>query len=305
MKRMIKKFENAMAAVAFAEEGEDKIARELLNESIPLETVSKVKKEKTITAKESLQPTVKSTNISNSSNKYKGESKMNTHRKTAIIVGALFIIGTVAGALSAAISGSILNAPDYLIIFSANENQVIIGALLILIMGFALAMVPVVLFPILKKQNEALALGAVVFRGALEAVAYIAIVVISLSLIKLSQEYIHAGTPDASYFQTLGTLLQGASHWMEQILDIVFPLGGLMIYYLFYQSKLIPRWLSGWGLIGAVLYLAVPMLGVLGFELEVLMFPLAVQEMVFAVWLIVKGFNPSAIASLSAKTDIN
>jgi hypothetical protein len=230
---------------------------------------------------------------------------MNTHRKTAIIVGALFIIGTVAGALSAAISGSILNAPDYLIIFSANENQVIIGALLILIMGFALAMVPVVLFPILKKQNEALALGAVVFRGALEAVAYIAIVVISLSLIKLSQEYIHAGTPDASYFQTLGTLLQGASHWMEQILDIVFPLGGLMIYYLFYQSKLIPRWLSGWGLIGAVLYLAVPMLGVLGFELEVLMFPLAVQEMVFALWLIVKGFNPSAIASLSAKTDIN
>ncbi|MGB7096991.1 MAG: DUF4386 family protein, partial [Anaerolineales bacterium] len=73
-------------------------------------------------------------------------------------------------------------------------------------------------------------------------------------------------------------------------------------YYLFYQSKLIPRWLSGWGLIGAVLYLAVPMLGVLGFELEVLMFPLAVQEMVFAVWLIVKGFNPSAIDSLSSKT---
>ena len=227
---------------------------------------------------------------------------MNTHRKTAIIVGVLFIIGTVAGALSAAISGSTLNAPDYLIIFSANENQVIIGALLVLIMGFALAMVPVVLFPILKKQNEALALGSVVFRGALEAVTYIAIVIISLSLLKLSQEYIHAGAPDDSYFQTLGTLLQGTSHWIEQILDVVFSLGALMIYYLFYQSKLIPRWLSGWGLIGAVLYLAVPMLGVLGFELEVLMFPLAVQEMVFAVWLIVKGFNPSAIDSLSSKT---
>ena len=227
---------------------------------------------------------------------------MDTHRKTAIIVGVLFIIGTVAGVLSAAILGSIQNAPDYLIIFSANENQVIIGALLILTMGFALAMVPVVLFPILKKQNEALALGSVVFRGALEAVAYIAIVIISLSLLKLSQEYIHAGAPDDSYFQTLGTLLQGTSHWIEQILDVVFSLGALMIYYLFYQSKLIPRWLSGWGLIGAVLYLAVPMLGVLGFELEVLMFPLALQEMVFAVWLIVKGFNPSAIDSLSSKT---
>jgi hypothetical protein len=103
----------------------------------------------------------------------------------------------------------------------------------------------------------------------------------------------------------LGTLLQGTSHWTEQILDIVFPLGGLMIYYLFYQAKLIPRWLSGWGLIGAVLYLAVPILGVLGLELEVLELPLALQEIVFAVWLIVKGFNPSAIASLSAKTAIN
>jgi hypothetical protein len=233
------------------------------------------------------------------------KEKTNSNKKTARSVGVLFIIGTVAGILSVAVSGSILNSPDYLMILSENENQVIIEAFLILIMGFSLAMVPVVLFPILKKQNEALALGAVVFRGALEAVCYITMVVITLSLVKLSQEYIHAGAPDASYFQTLGTLLQGTSHWTEQILDIVFPLGGLMIYYLFYQAKLIPRWLSGWGLIGAVLYLAVPILGVLGLELEVLELPLALQEIVFAVWLIVKGFNPSAIASLSAKIAIN
>ncbi len=225
---------------------------------------------------------------------------MNSNRKTAITVGVLFIIGTVAGVLSAVVSGSILNAPDYLIKVSANENQVIIGALLILIMGFALAMVPVVLFSIFRKYNEALALGAVVFRGVLEAVTYIAIAVILLLLLKLSQEYVQAGAPDASYFQTLGTLLLEASHWVEQILGIVFPLGALMLYYLFYQAKLIPRWLSGWGLIGAILYLAVPFLGMLGSELDVLMLPLALQEMVLAVWLIVKGFNSSAIASESA-----
>jgi hypothetical protein len=232
---------------------------------------------------------------------------MNTHRNTARIVGVLFIIGTVAGALSAAISGSILNAPDYLITFSANETQIKIGELLILIMAFALAMVPVLLFPILKKQNEGLALGAVVFRGALEAVTYIAIVICWLLLLALSQEYVKAGAPDASIFQTLGALLLEASHWIEQILDIVFPLGALMIYYLFYQSKLIPRWLSVWGLIGAILYLAPPMFVIFGFKLGlgILMAPLALQEMVFAVWLIVKGFNPSAIASLSAKTEIH
>ena len=112
---------------------------------------------------------------------------MNTSKKTARIVGALFIIGTVAGILSVVFTGPVLDDPDYLIKISANENQIIIGALLVLIMGFALAMVPVVLFPIFKKYNEALALGAVVFRGALEAAAYIAIVICWLLLLTVVQ----------------------------------------------------------------------------------------------------------------------
>src|SRR5574341_1556222 len=101
---------------------------------------------------------------------------MNTNRKTATIVGVLYIIGTVAGILSVVFTGPILNDPDYLIKVSANENQILIGALFVLTMGFALALVPVMLFPIFKKYNEALALGYVVFRGALETVTYIAIV---------------------------------------------------------------------------------------------------------------------------------
>ena len=100
---------------------------------------------------------------------------MNSYRKTAIIVGVLFIIGTVAGVLSFVVTRSILGDSDYLIKISANENQIIIGAILVLIMGFVLAMVPVMLFPIFRKYNEPLAIGAIVFRGALEAVAYITI----------------------------------------------------------------------------------------------------------------------------------
>lgn len=226
---------------------------------------------------------------------------MNPSKKTARIVGVLFIIGTVAGVLSVVFTGPILADPDYLIKVSANENQIIIGALLVLIMGFALAMVPVMLFPIFKKYNEALALGAVVFRGALEAAAYIAIVVSWLLLLTVSQEYVKAGVPDTSYFQALGALLLEAADSIGQILSIVFSLGALMIYYLFYRSKLIPRWLSVWGFIGAILYLAEPVLAMFGSELEILFAPLALQEMVLAIWLIVKGFNSSAIASMPAK----
>ncbi len=102
---------------------------------------------------------------------------MNTNRKTAIIVGVLYIIGTVAGILSVVFSTPILNGPDFLSKVSGNENQFIIAALFVLLMGLALALVPVMLFPILKKQNEALALGYVVFRGALETVTYIALVI--------------------------------------------------------------------------------------------------------------------------------
>ncbi|MHB8102340.1 MAG: DUF4386 domain-containing protein [Methanosarcina sp.] len=227
---------------------------------------------------------------------------MNTNRKTAIIVGALFIIGTVGLALSAVLVGSILDDPDYLIEFSANENRIIIGALLVLISGFALAMVPVMMFPIFKKYNEALALGSVVFRGALEAVIYIAVAISWLLLLTVSQEYVKAGVPDASHFQTLGTLFLKASDQIASILDIVFSLGALMIYYLFYQSKLIPRWLSVWGLIGAILYLASGLFAIFSVDFSILLeAPLALQEMVLAVWLIVKGFNPSAIASESVK----
>lgn len=224
-----------------------------------------------------------------------------TSRKTAIIVGALYIIGTIAGILSLVFAGPILDDPDYLLKVSANENQIIIGALFVLMMGLALALVPVMMFPILKKHHEGLAVGYVVFRGALETVSYIAMAISWLLLITLSQEYVKAGTPDVSYYQTLGALVLRGHDSIRSILEIVFPLGALMFYYVLYQSKLIPQWISGWGLVAALLWLAVGLLGV--FHLitpmstiqVVLSLPIGLQEMALAVWLIVKGFNLSPI----------
>jgi len=233
---------------------------------------------------------------------------MNNFRKTAIIVGVLFIIGTAAGILSGVVTGSILNDPDYLMKISANENQIIIGALLVLTMGLALAMVPVVIFPVLKKHNEVLAFGYVVFRGALETVTAIAMVITWLFLLILSREYVAAGVPDASNFQTLGAVFLKGSDSISSIVGIVFSLGALMLYYVFYQSKLIPRWISIWGFIAIILGLATCILIIFHLQSSfstintVMNLPILLQEMVMAIWLIVKGFNQSAIASLSAKT---
>ena len=229
-----------------------------------------------------------------------------TYRKTATLVGVLYIIGTIAGMLSYAVTGPVLGGSDFLVNVSTHEIQIITGALFVLIMGLALAMVPVMMFPLLKKYNEALALGYVVFRGALETVMYIVLAITSLFLVPLSQEYVKAGTPDASYFQTLGAVLLKGHDLIGPVQTIVFCLGALIFYYVLYQTTLIPRWLSGWGLIAVIPYLAAGLLVLFGFfgplstSEIVLEFPLALQEMVMAVWLIVKGFNPSAIASGSA-----
>ena len=231
---------------------------------------------------------------------------MNTSRKIAIVVGVLFIAATAATTLSLAFTGPILDAPDYLIGVSANENQVIIGALFMLIDAVSVAGIAIAMYPILKKHNEALALGYVGAR-IIEGVLFIVYVIFQLSLLTLSQEFAEAGAPDASYFQTGGTLLLAASDWTFSLgLGVVFTLSALILNYSLYQSELIPRWLSGWGLVGATLVLALTLLEYFSINLPaVLNLPIALQEMVFAVWLMVKGFNSSATASGSAKTDVS
>lgn len=182
------------------------------------------------------------------------ESPRGANRNTAIIVGVLYIVGTVAGILSLIFTGPILESPDFLAQISANPNQIVIGALFVLTMGLALALMSVMMFPILKKHNEALAIGYVVFRGALEAVMYLVLVIGWLALPLISQEYIKATAADASYFQSLGDFVMAAHGQISHVLTIVFILGALMFYYVLYQSRLVPRWLSGLGLLAAVPY---------------------------------------------------
>lgn len=231
---------------------------------------------------------------------------MNTHRMTSILVGVFFIIGTAAGVSSGVVTGPVLEGADYLAKVAANEGKIALGALLILVMGFPLAMIPVLMFPIFKKYNEILALGAIVFRGVLEAVTYMALAVYWFLLIPVSEEFVKASAGDAAIFQAMGTFLTKAGYWTEHLLALVFTIGALILYWLFYKTKLIPAWLSLWGFIGAILYFAAPILNMfdplhpalsLGVGWGNLMAPLAIQEMVFALWMIIKGFSPDAFVS--------
>jgi len=225
---------------------------------------------------------------------------MNTYKSIARTMGILYIVGTGTGILSRVVTGTSNSAQDLLASISADGNPITLGALFVLTMGVALAMVPVVAYPVLRKRDEILALGYVVFRGALEGVYYMAIVVSWLLLLPLSRAY-QAGAPDASNVRALANVLLEAKE-IAVFGMIVFSLGGLMFYYLLFQSKFVPQWLSGWGIIALILNLAAGLMVMFGFFgatspiSDVLQIPIALQEMVLAVWLIVKGFNPSAVA---------
>jgi len=225
-----------------------------------------------------------------------GRKKMNSYRKTAIVVGVLFITATVTAILSLVSLGTILVPPDYLTKVSANENQVIISVILWLILAVSVMGIGVMMFPVLKKYDEGLALAYAGIR-LIEAVFIIAASVSLLSLLTLGQEYV-AEALDATYYQPSGALLLALHDWSFVIGTLIFlGLGGLCLNYLLYQLRPIPRWLSAWGLIGATLVFIYGLLALFGLDPGLLAAPIAVQEMVFAVWLIVKGFNPSALGN--------
>jgi hypothetical protein len=230
---------------------------------------------------------------------------MNANRKTAIITGVIFIIATVAGPILATPLTPVLTGTDYLIRVSAHPNQVAGGVLLWIISAFTSAGIAIALYPVLKERNAGLALGSVIFR-TLEAAFYMVGVVSLLSLLTLGQQFTTAGAADRASFQAIGNLLVSVRDHAGLLAVFAFCLGAFMYYYLFLQSRLIPRWLSGFGIVAIILMMVACVLALFSGNRITsyipLAAPIAVQEMVLAVWLIVKGFNPSAIASMSAKT---
>ena len=232
---------------------------------------------------------------------------MNNFRKLAISAGILFIIYDIADLLSFLFLGP-LTATNYLVSVSENASLVGTGAFLSLIGGACASGIAISLYPVLKKFNPVLALGAVGFRIS-EGVLRFVSVCILLSIITLSQLFVKAGAPESSYFQTLGELLLAGRGWVGNVGSLLaFSIGCTLYYVIFYRTKLVPRWISVWGLIfgiSGIVSCALVSTGLIApFSTEqvVMVIPMLPQEIVLAVWLIVKGFNPSAIAALSAKT---
>ncbi|MFQ5834202.1 MAG: DUF4386 domain-containing protein [Candidatus Thorarchaeota archaeon] len=225
---------------------------------------------------------------------------MSSDNRNARIAGASFLISYLGLILGAIVMGPFLETPLNLANIEPNAIQVGIGVLLESVNGIAVIGIAVMLYPILKRYNEGIALGYLVFR-VVEAFLSILGSTRVLALIELSHEYIQAGTPAGSYFETLGVLALAERHWTMEMLTVFFILGALIFYFLLYRTEVVPRYISIWGFIAVLLISAFNVIFYSGFDLGiavnlVLVLPMIANEIFLAIWLIVKGFSSSAIS---------
>jgi hypothetical protein len=194
-------------------------------------------------------------------------------------------------------TGEMTSAHECLVRIASDDKQFIVGSLFVLLMGFSLAFIPIILYPALSKHNKALALGYVIFRGAIETVTYIVIWLSMLLLVFASRNYVDSNSTDPQQHGNLVGMILKLRELSSLSTIFVFGIGALLLYIALYQARLIPRWLSLWGVLAIILYLFTGFLILFGLQPEgssvnsYLSFPIFLQEMVMAIWLIAKGFN--------------
>lgn len=214
-------------------------------------------------------------------------------RMRARVAGVLLISATLASLLSTSLLSGPFGGSSHLLAISAHQGQIASGVFFQIVSAFAGAGVALSLYPILKRHGEALALGSVGFR-LLEGALYLEAAVAGLLLAHVGQEAASRSVIPA-YLSSSAGLLRNLRNEADLVGIFAFYVGASMYYYLFFRSRLIPRWLSGWGLAGTALGVLAALL-VLFRETSymssvqvALNLPIGVNEIVLAIWLLARG----------------
>lgn len=226
---------------------------------------------------------------------------MQEYKGSAKIIGVLFIIASVTAIVGGSLVALPLEEPNYLKDVAGKDAQIITGVLLLVVQAIAVIGIAVVFFPILRRRNEGLALGFVGAR-TVEGILVLVGALSALMVVSLSKGYGESLVPG---IEALGDTLVAAYEWAYWLGPMLFfSVSALILYALLYRAKLVPAWLSIWGLIGGALLLVRTVLEMYGVEFSAVMqgalaAPIGINEMVLAFWLIVKGFSaaPSFVSS--------
>jgi hypothetical protein len=223
---------------------------------------------------------------------------LSSHRKIALVTGVFFLITIIPAPIAAFILyAPVLDDPDYIVTGAGADTSVSLGAFLEVLIAIAIIGTAVTLFPIVKRQNEGFALGYVAARVFESAVIVVGIISV-LSVVTLRQE---AAGADAGSLVAVGESLVAIHDWTFLIGPGLVPgVNGILLGYLMYASRLVPRPLALLGLVGGPLLFAsgsAILLGVIeagSVWQGISTLPVAAFEVLLSIWLIVRGFNPSA-----------
>ena len=225
-------------------------------------------------------------------------------RLDAILIGVLFIISTSFSVAGMLVAAPYLEGPDYLAAVAANAGAMRFSALLLVIAAGVIPGMAILFYPYFRKDSTVMALSYVVLRS-FEAAFYFVGILFALGLVAVAQGAVAADAADAGSFAGMAALVVALKEGAYTIGPLlIFGIGALVLSILLYRTRLVPRWLSVWALVGAVLVIAQGVLAFLGISVDVLentlFVPIAVNEMVFAAWLIGVGFDKQALRDLFA-----
>ncbi|WP_224450585.1 DUF4386 domain-containing protein [Haloprofundus salilacus] len=231
----------------------------------------------------------------------KSELETITNKMFAKIAGALIILGYLTyGIPDGALIQPLLGTSDPLASISENTMQLTIAALIMAVNSAAVIGISLFLYPTIKQHNETIALGYIGTR-IFESILMMGGIISLLLLVPLSQEYVQASSADVAVLQFLGTLAVQGNFYAYSIAMSGLAIGSLPLCYLLYQTRLVPRTISVFGLIGYPALLIMMVVEIVGSGvgpiLYTLYIPGAIFELGIAVWLIVKGFNSTTIVS--------
>lgn len=224
---------------------------------------------------------------------------MKTYRRTAVAVGVLYIMATALSLIDSVLTKGVTGATGHLAQVAASGDRMIAGALLAVGAGVCCVLIAALLFPLLRRRNEGAALAYAGLR-ILEAVTLVVTAVSVLLLVTVGREAVAAGAAGDPGLRALASTLEGLHAWAFPLNPFVFGLGAMILYGLLYTTRLVPRWLSVWGLAAAALVFAFSLLRFFGGGSLLLAVPIGVQEMVLAGWLIVRGFDVRGLAGEAA-----
>lgn len=224
---------------------------------------------------------------------------MTSLRKTAIAAGALYLI-TYLAIPTLALYGPVLSDPGF-IVSSGSNTGVLWGAVLELIVAIAIVGTGVALFPVLKRQNEGVALGFVTARVFETGIIVVGIISL-LSIVTLRQDVGATAGADAASLVTTGRSLVAIHDWTFLIGQTLLPgINALLLGSLIYRSRLVPRVIPLLGLIGGPLLIASAIGQVLGINEQysawsaIAVAPIFLWELTLGLWLVFKGFKPSPV----------